>query len=97
MLSCVCCDGRAKAQAAASRAERSHPTSEVRGRSREDPIPEGRRPRGVTPGQRPGAAAESARLQQRRNSPEELPKSEVRDGGREELPCVQGVVAARAQ
>ena len=30
--------------------------------------------------------AESARLQRRRNSGEELPKSEVRGGGREELP-----------
>ena len=46
------CDGRAK-----SVAERSYPTSEVRGRSREDPMPKGRRPRGVTArprsGQRP--------------------------------------------
>ena len=42
--------------------ERSHPTSEVRGRSREDPMPEGRQPRGVTPLLRSGAAAESIRL-----------------------------------
>ena len=34
----------------------------LRGRSREDPMPEGRRPRGVTPSPRSGAAAESARL-----------------------------------
>ena len=47
--------------------ERSYPTSEVRGRSREDPMPEGRRPRGVTPCPKSGAAAESARLQLRRN------------------------------
>ena len=40
-------------------------------------MPEGRRPRGVTPLPRSGAAAESARLQWRRN-------------GREELPCVRG-------
>ena len=45
-----------------SAAERSYPTSEVRGRSREDPMPEGRQPRGVTPCRRSGAAAESARL-----------------------------------
>ena len=49
------------------------PTSEVRGRSREDPIPERRQPRGVTPRPKSGAAAESARLQWRRNSKEELP------------------------
>ena len=36
------CDG-------AGAAERSYPTSEARGRSREDPMPEGRRPRGATP------------------------------------------------
>ena len=37
--------------------ERSYPTSEVRGRSREDPMMEGRRPRGVTARPRSGAAA----------------------------------------
>ena len=36
-------------------AERSHPMSEVKGRSREDPMPKGRRPRGVTPRPRSGA------------------------------------------
>ena len=50
------------ATGALSVAERSYPTSEVRGRSWEDPMPEGRRPRGVTPCLRSGAAAESARL-----------------------------------
>ena len=60
-------------------------------------MPEGRQPRGVTPRPRSGAAAESARLRRRRNGPEELPKSEVRDGGREELPHVQGAVAEQAQ
>ena len=64
--------------------------SEVRGRSREDPMPKGRWPRGVTPRPRSGAAAESARLQGHRNGQEELPKSEVRGGGREELPHVRG-------
>ena len=42
---------------ALSAAERSYPMSEVRGRSREDPMPEGQRPRGVTPRPRSGAAA----------------------------------------
>ena len=83
----------------ASVAEKSYPTSEVRGRSQEDPMPEGRRPRGVTPRPRSGATAESARLRRRRNSREELPRvrgrsgdersypvSEVRGGGRKDQP-----------
>ena len=73
-----------------SAAERSYPTSEVRGRSQEDPMPEGRRPRGVTRHPRSGAAAENARLRRRRNGLEELPNSEVRGSSREELPHVQG-------
>ena len=60
--------------------------SEVRGRSREDPMHEGRQPRGVTPRPRSGAAAESARLRRCRNSREELPKSEASGGSQEELP-----------
>ena len=60
-------------------------------------MPEGRWPRGVTPRPRSGAAVESARLQWCRNGGEELPKSEVRGGGREDQPHIQGAVAARAQ
>ena len=60
-------------------------------------MPEGRWPRGVTPHPRSGAAAESARLRQRRNGGEELPNSDIRGGGREELPHVQGAVATQAQ
>ena len=71
---------------ALSAAERSYPMSEVRGRSREDPMPEGQRPRGVTPCPRSGGAAERS-----------YPTSEVRGGGREEQPHVQGAVAAGAQ
>ena len=78
------------ATGALSAAERSYTTSEVRGRSWEDPMPEGRRPRGVTPRPRSGAAAKSARLQRCRNGREELPKSEVRGGCQEELPHAQG-------
>ena len=85
------------ATGALSAAERSYPTSEVRGRSWEGPMPEGRRPRGVTPRPRSGAVAESARLRRRRNGREELPKSEVRGGSQEEQPHIQGAVAARAQ
>ena len=91
-------------------AEKSYPMSEVRGRNREDSMPEGWRPRRVTPHPRSGAAAESARLQQHRNGGEELPKSksgtvagrsnptpEARGGGLEDQPHVQGAVAAPAQ
>ena len=53
-------------------------------------MPKGRQPRGVTPRPRSGAAAKSARLRRRRNGGEELPKSDVRGGGQEELPRVQG-------
>ena len=94
LLSAGDCDHRR-----ASVAEKSYPRSEVRGRSQEDPMPEGRRPRGVTPCPRSGATAESARLRRRRNGREELPRvrgqsrdersyptSEVRGGSREELP-----------
>ena len=41
--------------------------------------------------------AESARLRWCRIGREELPKSKVRGGGREELPHDQGAVAMRAQ
>ena len=95
---------------ALSMAKRRYPTSKIRSRSLEDPMPKGRQPRGVSPRPRSGAVAESARLQRRRNGREELPKSEVRGGSREELPHVrgqgrrredqphvQGAVAARAQ
>ena len=47
---------------------------------------------------RSGAAAESARLRQRTSAAERTyPMSEVRGGGREELPHVQGAVPAQAQ
>lgn len=61
-------------------ANRSYPTSQVRGRSQEDPMPEGRWPGGATPRPRSWEAAESARLRQRRSSQEELPY--VRGQGR---------------
>ena len=40
---------------------------------------------------------ESARLRRRRNRREELPKSEVRGGGQEDQPHIQGAVAVLAQ
>ena len=60
--------------------------SEVRGRSREDSMLEGRRPRGATLQLRTEVVAENARLQQRRS----------RGGGWEEQPHIQGAVAASA-
>ena len=69
-------------------------------------MPEGWRPRGVTQRPRSGAAAESTRLQQRRNGREEIPhvrgqgvrprgdtqrpKPEARDSGWEEQPQAWG-------
>ena len=88
---------QAAATGALTTAERSYPTSKIRGRSREDPMPEGRRPRGGTPRPRSGAAAESALLQQHRNGREELPKSKIRGSSGEDQPHVQGAVAAWAQ
>ena len=77
---------RATALGTFSVAERSYPTSEVRGRSREDPMPEGWRLRGVTPRPRSGVAAGRS-----------YPASEARGGGWEEQPYVQGAMAARVQ
>ena len=90
--------GQAAATGALSVDERSYPTSD---RSREDPMPEGRRPRGVTPRLRSGAVAESARLRWHRNGQEALshvrgqgrrpaeksyPASKVRGGGQRSYP-----------
>ena len=69
-----------------SAAERCYPTSEVRGRSWEDPMPKGRRLSGVTLSLRPGAGAERS-----------YPMPEARGRGLEDKPHLQGVVAARAQ
>ena len=71
------------ATGALSAAERTHPTSVVRGRSREDPMPEARQPRGVTPRPRLGAATESTRLRWRRNGLEELPHVRGQGGAAE--------------
>ena len=76
----------AAATGALSAAKRSHPTSEVRGRSWEDPMPEGRQPRGATPRPRSGAAAGRT-----------YPTPEARGRSREEQPHLQGVVASRVQ
>ena len=70
-------------------AERSYPTSEVRGGSQEE-LPhargQGQRPRQATPCPRSGATAETS-----------YPMSEVRGGGGDELPHTQRAVAAWAQ
>ena len=80
------------------------PSSEVRGRSREDPMPERRRPRGVTPRPRSGASGwegQAATAQERPKGATPHPRSgaaarrsyltsKVRGGGQEELPCVRG-------
>ena len=73
-------------EGAQSAAKRSYPTSEVRVRSLEDPMPKGQWPSGVTPRPRSGAVAKSARLRRRRNCREELPQVQ----GQGQLPRVPG-------
>ena len=74
------CDG------AQSVAERSYPTSEVRGRSQEDPMPEGRRPRGATPRPRSGAAARVPGCNSTGAAERNYPTTEVRGSGQEKPP-----------
>ena len=69
-----------------SMAERGYPTSKVRGRSREDPMPKGQRPRGATPSPRSGAAAGRSH-----------PAPEAKDSSWEEQPHVPGAGAAWVQ
>ena len=75
-----------------SAAERSYPTSEVRGRSREDPMTEGRRPRGATPRPRSGGAAERRyqASEVRGRDERSYPTFKVRGGGLEEIPDPRG-------
>ena len=75
-----------------STTESSYPMSEVRGRSWEDPMPQGQWPRGITPHPRSGAAAESARLRRLRNGQEELPHAR----GQGQWPRVPGSDSAGA-
>ena len=72
-----------------SAAERSHPTSEVRGISWEDPMPEGQRPRGVTPRQRSGAAPRVPGCDRAGMAKRSYPTSEVR-GRSQEDPIPEG-------
>ena len=72
-----------------SMAERSYPTSEVRGGGREELSyiwGHGRWPRGATPHPRSGVASGKSN-----------PVSKVRGGGQEEQPHIQGAVGAVAQ
>ena len=82
---------------ALSMAKRSYPMSEVRGRSWEDPMPEGRRPIGVTPVRGQGQWRRVPGCDGAGTAKRSYPASEAKGGGREEQPHVQGVVAVRAQ
>ena len=85
---------------AGSTAERSYPTSEVRGSSRECQAETAQeRPRGATPHPRPETAPERSYLHLRSGAVAERshPTPEARGGGREDQPHIQGVVAAWAQ
>ena len=80
---------------ALSTGERSYPTSEVR--SREDPMPEGRRPIGVTPVRGQGQWRRVPGCDSAGTAKRSYPASEAKGGSREEQPHLQGVVAVRAQ
>ena len=67
------CPIQQQVAATSALSERSFPASEVRGRSREDPMLEGRRPRGVTPRPRSGAVAERSGVTAERSHPHPRP------------------------
>ena len=71
--------------------------SEVRGRNWEDPMPKGRRPRGVTPRPRSGGWQTAPGCDSAGAAERSYPPLEARGGGWEEQPYVQGTVAAPAQ
>ena len=82
----------------AGAAERSYPMSEVRGGGREcQAVTAQERPRGATPRPRSGAAAKRSypmykewQLRWRRRAERSYSTFEVRRGGCEEIPLVQG-------
>ena len=85
---------------ALSAAERSYPTSKVRGSSLEcQAVMVQERMRGVTPHPRSGADAERSypASEARGGGWEEQRHTEARDGGQEEQPHVQGAVTMQVQ
>ena len=82
---------------ALSMAERSHPTSKVRGRSREDPMPEGSGQEEVPHVRGQGQQLRIPDCDGAGTAERSYPTSEVRGSGWEELPHVQGAMAAWAQ
>ena len=84
------CSAAAAATGALSAAERSYPMSEVRGRSREDPMPEGRWPGGVTHVQGQGQWPRVSGCDGAGTAERSYPESNVRGGGRERIPREPG-------
>ena len=95
--SCNCAHSASSCDRAHSVAERSYPTSKVRGRSQEDPMPEGWWPRGITPRPRSGQWLRVPGCDGAGTAERSSPASKARGDGREEPQNIQGVVAARAQ
>ena len=75
-------------------AERSHPMSDVRGRSQEDPMPEGQRPKGATPcprlGGRPRGDTQRPRSGAATRGVTPRPRSGTAAGRRYPMPQDQG-------
>ena len=84
------CSAAAAATGALSAAERSYPMSEVRGRSREDPMPEGRWPGGVTHVRGQGQWPRVPGCDGAGTAERSYPESNVRGGGRERIPREPG-------
>ena len=82
---------------AQSMGKRSYPTSEVRGRSREDPTPEGQWPRRAKPRPRLGVVLGGATSHPRSGAAawRSYAMSKARGSGQEERPHIQRAVASQ--
>ena len=80
-----------------SAAERSYPTSEVRGRSREDPHARRAAAKRSYPTSEVRGSGQECQAETAQEWPRRATQVQGRGGGREELPHDQGAVAMRAQ
>ena len=78
-------------------AERSYPTSKVRGRSWEDPMPKGSGQEELTKVQGQGQWPRVSGCDSAGAAERSYPTPDARDSGWEEQPHIQGAVAVQAQ